>query len=77
MAELKAEEKDYAEQRESGVAAMLIGGLFWAFAFLVMFFHPAAVRLGKMTMLEIAGVLAVLGAIIFFLGVRIRAKAIQ
>jgi hypothetical protein len=77
MAEPKVEGKNYAEQRESGVAAMLIGGLFWAFAFLVMFFHPAAVRLGKMTMLEIAGVMVIIGAIIFWVGMRIRAKAIE
>ena len=77
MAEPKVEEKNYAEQRESGVAAMLIGGLFWAFAFLVMFFHPAALRLGKMTMLEIAGVMVIIGGIIFWVGMRIRAKAIE
>lgn len=74
MAELKAA-KDYEEQRETGVTAMLIGGLFWAFAFLVMFFQPAAARLGKLTMIEIAGTLAAVGLVIFLLGIRIRSKA--
>ncbi len=77
MAELKTEEKNYAEQRESGIAAMLIGGLFWGFAFLVMFFQPAAARLGKLTMVEIAAALAIIGLVIFLIGMRIRAKAIE
>ncbi len=72
-----AEEKNYAERRETGIAVMLIGGLCWAFAFLVMFFHPAAVRLGRMTMLEIAVALAVVGLVVFLIGKRIRAKAIE
>ncbi len=76
MAE-QMQEKNYAEERESGVAAMLVGGLFWAFAFLVMFFQPAAARLGKLTMLEIAGVLVIIGVVIFFIGMRIRTKAMQ
>ena len=77
MAELKVEEKNYAEQRESGIAAMLIGGLFWAFAFLVMFFQPAAARLGKLTMIEIAVALAVIGLISFLAGARMRSKAMR
>ncbi len=75
MAEPKPEVRDYEEQRESGGAAMLIGGLCWAFAFLVMFFHPAAVRLGRMTMVEIAGGLVVVGLVVFLYGMRIRSKA--
>ncbi len=75
MAEQK--QVNYAERRESGIAAMLIGGLFWAFAFLVMFFQPAAARLGRLTMVEIAGALVVLGAVIFLFGRRMRAKAIE
>ncbi len=77
MAELKVVEKNYAEERESGIAAMLIGGLFWAFAFLVMFFQPAAARLGKLTMVEIAGALVIVGLVIFLYGMRKRAKAMQ
>ncbi len=77
MAEPKQEEKNYAEQRESGVAAMLIGGLCWAFAFLVMFFQPAAAKLGKLTMIEVASGLVILGLVIFLVGMRIRAKAIK
>jgi len=74
MAESKAV-KDYEEQRESGITAMLIGGIFWAFAFLVMFFQPAAARLGKLTMIEVAGTLAAIGLVIFLFGMRIRLKA--
>jgi len=49
--------------------------LFWAFAFLVMFFQPAAARLGKLTMVEIAGALVIVGLVIFLVGMRIRSKA--
>ncbi len=76
MAEQKSE-VNYAERRESGIAAMLIGGLFWAFAFLVMFFQPAAARLGKLTMVEIAGALVIVGTVIFLVGMRMRAKAME
>lgn len=75
MPEPKLQVEDYEEKRESGIAAMLIGGLFWAFAFLVMFFQPAAARLGKLTMIEIAGALAIVGLVIFLVGMRIRSKA--
>ena len=75
MPEPKLQVRDYEEQRESGTTAMLIGGLFWAFAFLVMFFQPAAARLGKLTMIEIAGALVICGLVIFLVGMRIRSKA--
>jgi hypothetical protein len=77
MADTKLEEKNYAEQRETGVATMLIGGLCWAFAFLVMFFQPAAARLGKLTLIEIAGALVVVGTIVFFVGLRIKRRAME
>ncbi len=72
-----AEEKNYAERRETGIAVMLVGGLCWAFAFLVMFFHPAAVRLGRFTMLEIAGTLVIIGCLVFFTGLRMKRKAME
>ncbi len=77
MAELqkKLQEKDVEEERESGMAWMIVGGMFWAFAFLVMFFHPAAYKLGQLRIAEIASVLCVLGLISFFAGLRIRMKA--
>jgi len=75
MTESKPEVRDHEEQRESGGAAMLIGGLCWAFAFLVMFFHPAAWRIGRLTMIEIAGALVVIGLVVFFYGMRMRARA--
>ncbi len=77
MAELgkRAVEKDFEEERESGMAWMIVGGMLWAFAFLVMFFHPAAYKLGQLKIVEIAGGLCVLGLISFFVGLRIRMKA--
>lgn len=75
MPELKKVE-DYEGQRELGTVWMLIGGLFWIFGFLVMFFNPAALKLGKMTMVEIASVMAVIGLVAFFYGRYVRAKAV-
>ncbi len=75
MPELK-QTKDYEEQRELGTVWMLIGMLFWIFGFLVMFFHPAALKLGKMTMVEVASVMAVIGFVAFFYGRHVRAKAV-
>ncbi len=77
MAEQKklVQEPDLEEQRESGMSWMIVGGMLWAFAFLVMFFHPAAYKLGQMNIAVIASVLCVLGIISFLAGVRIRVKA--
>jgi uncharacterized membrane protein HdeD (DUF308 family) len=66
---------DMEEKRETGAAWMVIGGIFWMVAFIAMFFHPAAWKLGLLTIAEYAGVLAIIGAIVFMLGWRVKRKA--
>ncbi len=60
------------EKRENGSAMMAIGWVLMLFAFLVFFFHPAALKLGETRFGVIAACLAVTGAILATLGVRIR-----
>ncbi len=66
---------DLEEKRETGAAWMVVGGLCWLVAFIAMFFHPAAWKLGLLTVDEYAGVLATIGLIVFILGWRARKKA--
>ncbi len=66
---------DLEEKRETGTAWMVIGGLCWMVAFIAMFFHPAAWKLGRLTFVEYAGALAVIGVIVFVIGWRVRRKA--
>ncbi len=75
MAEPKTQVKDYEEQREAGTSWVLIGIMCWLFAALVMFFHPAAWKLGKASFAEAAAGLAVVGLALFINGLRIRSKA--
>jgi hypothetical protein len=65
---------DPEERRETGTSYMLIGFICLLFAFLVMFFNPAAIRLGKLTMVEVAIGLVILGSILEVVGYRIRTK---
>lgn len=75
MAEPKQQLKDYEEQRDLGMTWFLIGIMFWLFAGLVLFFNPAALKLGQLRMVVIASVLAFIGLVLFVNGLRIRAKA--
>jgi len=63
------------EKRENGSAFMVIGWVLVLFAFLVMFFHPAAMKLGQIRFEVIAGVLLVLGLILNIAGARVRARS--
>lgn len=65
---------DPEERREAGTSYMLIGFICLLFAFLVMFFNPAAFRQGKLTLLEVAVALVVLGSVLEVVGYRIRTK---
>ncbi len=71
----KVKEVDVEERRETGTSLMLVGFIFLAFAFLVMFFNPAAIKLGKMSMVEVAIGLVAVGFIFEIVGYRIRVKA--
>lgn len=74
MANLEKKVVDVEERRETGTSLMLVGFIFLAFAFLVMFFNPAAIKLGKLTMVEVAVGLVVVGFIFEIIGYRIRVK---
>ncbi len=62
------------EKRENGSAIMVIGWLMMLFAFLVMFFHPAARKLGETRFAWIAGCLGVAGLTLSLLGVIVRRR---
>ena len=62
------------EKRETGAALMVIGWVLVLFAFLVMFFYPAGVKLGEVRFQVIAGVLVLLGLLLNIIGARTRAR---
>ncbi|MGC2109094.1 MAG: hypothetical protein WA655_06220 [Candidatus Korobacteraceae bacterium] len=62
------------DKRESGSAIMIIGWVLILFAFLVMFFHPAGIKLGEARFDIIAACLAALGLLLSLVGVQIRAR---
>jgi hypothetical protein len=62
------------DKRETGSAIMIIGWVLMLFAFLVMFFHPAAVKLGEMQFGILAIVLAGSGLVLSLIGARIKAR---
>jgi NADH:ubiquinone oxidoreductase subunit 6 (subunit J) len=62
------------EKREIGSALMVIGWVLVLFAFLVMFFQPAAVKLGESRFQIIAAVLVLIGLVLNVMGARVRAK---
>lgn len=66
MANISA--NDYEDQRDATITYLLIGVLCWIFAFLVMFFNPSAMRLGRLTMVEIAAALALVGLALNIVG---------
>jgi hypothetical protein len=66
---------DYEDRRDASITYLLIGTLCLIFAFLVMFFNPSAMKLGRFTMIEIAAVLAAIGLVLNVVGmIRLRAK---
>lgn len=74
MPELSDEARETA--RETGAACMVIGAIFWMVAFVAMFFHPAAwIPSRSLVIVEYAGVLALIGTVVFIVGWRRRRKA--
>jgi len=63
------------ESRESGRACMVVGWLLVLFALLVLFFEPAAFRLGQMRFGLIAGALVVGGLLLNIFGYRLRRRS--
>jgi energy-converting hydrogenase Eha subunit G len=62
------------EKRENGSAMLAIGWVMMLFAFLVFFFHPAALKLGETRFAWIAGILAVAGLMLSISGTVIRRR---
>lgn len=62
------------EKREMGSALMVIGWVLVLFAFLVMFFQPAAVKLGESRFQIIAAVLVLTGLALNIVGARVRTR---
>lgn len=62
------------EGRENGSALMVMGWVCVLFAFLVMFFNPAALKRGQIGIELIAGALVVAGLLMNLIGSRIRAR---
>jgi hypothetical protein len=62
------------DKRETGAALMVIGWILVLFAFLAMFFQPAAFRLGETRFQIIAAVLIAVGLALNIIGARIRSR---
>ncbi len=62
------------EKREIGAAVMVIGWIMVLFAFLVMFYQPAAMKLGESRFQIIAGALVLIGLLLNVIGARVRAQ---
>jgi len=62
------------EGRENGSALMVMGWVCALFAFVVMFFNPAALKRGQLGIEWIAGGLLALGVVMYIAGRRIRAR---
>ena len=63
------------ETRESGRALMVIGWLLVLFALLVVFFEPAAFKLGQLRFGLIAGAMVVAGVLLNIFGYRMRRQS--
>jgi len=62
------------ENRETGRALMVVGWILVLFALLVVFFEPAALKLGQMRFGVIAVVLVLVGLLLNFYGYRLRRR---
>jgi len=63
------------ERRETARAFIVIGWILVLFAFLVMFFQPAALRLGQMRFGIIAVAMIVVGLLLNIYGYRLRRRS--
>ena len=62
------------EKRETGRALMVVGWILVLFALLVLFFQPAAFRLGQIRFGAIAGAMVVLGLLLNLYGYRLKRR---
>jgi NADH:ubiquinone oxidoreductase subunit 3 (subunit A) len=63
------------ESRETGTAYMVVGWVLVLFALLVMFFEPAALKLGQMRFGVIAVALVVAGLLLNIYGYRLKRRS--
>ena len=63
------------QKRETATSIIIIGWICWGFALLVIFFNPAAMRLGRPGMVYTAIVLAAAGLLLNIVGYRLRSRA--
>ena len=63
------------ESRETGKAFMVVGWVLVLFAVLVMFFEPAALKLGQMRFGAIAVALVVVGLLLNLYGYRLKRRS--
>jgi len=63
------------EKRENGSVLVIIGWVMMLFAFLVMFFHPAAIKLGESRIDIIAVCLAATGLLLSLVGARVKSRS--
>jgi len=63
------------EKRERGRACMVVGWVLVLFALLVVFFEPAALRIGQTRFGVIAAVMVVVGLLLNIYGYRLRRSA--
>ena len=64
------------ETRESGRAYMVIGWILLLFALLVVFFEPAALKLGQSRFGMIAGAMVIVGLLLNIYGYRLRRQGL-
>jgi hypothetical protein len=62
------------DKRETGSAVMIVGWVMMLFAFLVLFFNPAAIKLGETRFQVIAACLAISGLVLSLIGAGVRAR---
>jgi NADH:ubiquinone oxidoreductase subunit 3 (subunit A) len=65
------------ESRENGRALMVIGWILVLFALLVVFFEPAAIKLGQSRFGIIAGAMVVVGLLLNIYGYQLRRRSSQ
>lgn len=63
------------QRRERATSLMIMGWICWGFALLVLFFNPAAMRLGQMGFAYTAAALVAAGAVLNIIGFRLRSRS--
>jgi threonine/homoserine/homoserine lactone efflux protein len=62
------------QKKEAATSLIIIGWICWGFALLIIFFHPAAARLGRRGMLYTAIILVLAGVVLNIIGRRMNSR---